>query len=113
LPGHGADNCRRFGSVNLLWRAVDERKYVVITSIMIKKLTTIGNSYGLVIDKAILEILRITPETELELSTDGRRLIIEPIGKAPKRRPSPPVSPTAPKSRGREPRFGFPKKQPW
>jgi antitoxin component of MazEF toxin-antitoxin module len=36
---------------------------------MIKKLTVIGNSYGLVIDRSILELLHITPETELELST--------------------------------------------
>src|SRR5262250_1599791 len=46
---------------------------------MIKKLTVIGNSYGLVIDRSILELLHITPETELELSTDGTRLMIEPV----------------------------------
>ena len=84
---------------------------------MKKKLTAIGNSYGLVIDKAILELLKITPDTELEISTDGTRLVVEPAGA--KRRPArPPVQlvpipwPSSP-ARRREPRFGFPKKQPW
>jgi antitoxin component of MazEF toxin-antitoxin module len=81
---------------------------------MIKKLTPIGNSHGLVIDKSILEILKITPDTELELSTDGTRLIIEPL-RAKRRRPAPaaprvgrPLEPPRP-----ERRYGFPKKQPW
>jgi antitoxin component of MazEF toxin-antitoxin module len=44
-----------------------------------KKLTAFGNSYGVVIDKPILELLNITKETELEVTTDnGRRIIIEP-----------------------------------
>ena len=85
---------------------------------MIKKLTVIGNSYGLVIDRSILELLHITPETELELSTDGMRLIIEPVhARRATRRPTPP-KPTPPKPTPRkptrpEPRYGFPKKQPW
>lgn len=46
---------------------------------MTKRLQTIGNSAGLIIDKPILELLHITPETDLDLSTDGQRLIITPI----------------------------------
>jgi len=46
---------------------------------MTKRLQAIGNSAGIIIDKPILELLGITPETELELSTDGQRLIITPI----------------------------------
>jgi antitoxin MazE len=46
---------------------------------MRKKLSAIGNSFGLVIEKPILELLRIDKDTELKLSTDGGRLIIEPI----------------------------------
>jgi len=85
---------------------------------MIKKLTVIGNSYGLVIDRSILELLRITPESELELSTDGTRLIIEPARREKPRRPTtPPPRPGKPvrpdKPRRPEPRYGFPKKQPW
>lgn len=46
---------------------------------MRKKLSAVGNSYGLVIEKPILELLKIDRETELEVTTDGQRLIIEPI----------------------------------
>lgn len=46
---------------------------------MTKRLQAIGNSAGIIIDKPILELLGITPETELELSTDGQRLIITPL----------------------------------
>lgn len=46
---------------------------------MRKKLSTVGNSFGLVIEKPILELLKIDRDTELEMSTDGNRLIIEPI----------------------------------
>jgi len=46
---------------------------------MTKRLQTVGNSSGIIIDKPILELLKITPETELEISTDGERLIITPI----------------------------------
>ena len=47
---------------------------------MKKHLTNIGNSLGLVIEKPILELLAITQETELDMITDGKRLIIEPSG---------------------------------
>ncbi len=46
---------------------------------MIKHLTLHGNSSALVIEKAILELLHITQETALEVSTDGRNLIISPV----------------------------------
>lgn len=46
---------------------------------MRKNLSAIGNSLGLVIEKPILELLKITRDTELEVTTDGTRLIIEPI----------------------------------
>jgi antitoxin component of MazEF toxin-antitoxin module len=46
---------------------------------MTKHLQSIGNSSGIIIDKPILELLKITPETELEVTTDGERLIITPI----------------------------------
>jgi len=80
---------------------------------MIKKLTAIGNSHGLVIDKSILELLKIAPDTELELSTDGIRLIIEP--RTSKRsRVTPALSPARPPRPPRpDSRYGFPKKQPW
>lgn len=46
---------------------------------MRKKLSAIGNSLGIVIEKPILELLDIDRETELDMRTDGQRLIIEPI----------------------------------
>lgn len=46
---------------------------------MRKSLSAIGNSLGLVIEKPILELLGITRDTELEITTDGTRLIVEPV----------------------------------
>jgi len=42
-------------------------------------LTRHGNSYALVIDKPILELLRVTPETPFEIMTDGRCLVLTPV----------------------------------
>ena len=46
---------------------------------MVKKLTAHGNSAALVIDKPIMELLHITMDTPLEISTDGKNLIISPV----------------------------------
>jgi antitoxin MazE len=46
---------------------------------MIKKLVRHGNSRALVIDKPILDLLKIADETEVEITTDGQRLIITPV----------------------------------
>lgn len=46
---------------------------------MVKHLTQHGNSAALVIDKPVLALLRITMKTPLELTTDGRNLIISPV----------------------------------
>jgi len=43
---------------------------------MVKKLTKHGNSLALVIDRPILELLKIDHDTPLEVSTDGKQLII-------------------------------------
>ena len=45
---------------------------------MVKKLTKHGNSLALVIDRPILDLLKIDPETPLDVSTDGRQLIVAP-----------------------------------
>jgi antitoxin component of MazEF toxin-antitoxin module len=45
---------------------------------MVKKLTAIGNSLGLIIEKPILELLDIDKDTPLEVRTDGKALIIRP-----------------------------------
>ena len=46
---------------------------------MVKRLQAVGNSSGIIIDKPVLELLRINADTELDVSTDGERLIITPI----------------------------------
>ncbi|MGD0897474.1 MAG: hypothetical protein ABR915_06525 [Thermoguttaceae bacterium] len=43
-----------------------------------KKLSKHGNSLALVIDRSILELLGIDQRTTLEISTDGRALVIVP-----------------------------------
>ena len=53
---------------------------------MIKKLTKHGNSWALVIDKPVLELLKIDPETPLEIATDGRTLIISPVDDAARKK---------------------------
>ena len=45
---------------------------------MIKNLTAVGNSLGLIIDRPILDLLNIDNETPLEVRTDGEALIIRP-----------------------------------
>ena len=46
---------------------------------MVKKLTKHGNSLALVIDRAILELLKIDADTPLDISTDGETLTISPV----------------------------------
>ncbi|HTY26318.1 MAG TPA: hypothetical protein VMC85_24540 [Desulfomonilaceae bacterium] len=46
---------------------------------MIKKLTKHGNSLALILDKPVLELLKIDAETPLEISTDGQTLIVSPV----------------------------------
>lgn len=46
---------------------------------MTKKLTAIGNSLGIVIEKPILDLLNIDRETRIEMTTDGNRLILSPV----------------------------------
>lgn len=53
---------------------------------MTKRLVRHGNSRAIVIDKAILELLKIDDDTELDLTTDGRSLTITPVGDAETRR---------------------------
>lgn len=45
---------------------------------MIKKLTKHGNSYALVIDRGIMDLLNINEKSALYVTTDGRSLIVSP-----------------------------------
>ena len=47
---------------------------------MRKTLIKHGNSHALLIDKAVLDLLKIDPETtQLEVTTDGNVLVVTPI----------------------------------
>ena len=47
---------------------------------MTTTLTKYGDSYALVIDQPILDLLNIRPDTPLAVSTDGKALLIAPEG---------------------------------
>ncbi len=46
---------------------------------MIKQLTKHGNSYALIIERPIMDLLKIGPGTPIEISTDGELLILAPV----------------------------------
>lgn len=51
-----------------------------------KKLTRHGNSWALVIDKPVLDLLKIDPaETPVEMTTDGRSLLVSPVREGDRR----------------------------
>jgi antitoxin MazE len=49
---------------------------ILFINTMLKKLLKHGNSQALIIDKAILELLGITPESEVELELEDGKLIV-------------------------------------
>lgn len=60
---------------------------------MVKMLSKVGSSYSLILDKALLQILDIEPDTPLEIKTNGTSLIVTPVkeGKANKPRKARPA----------------------
>ena len=46
---------------------------------MVKTLSIIGNSLGLIIERPILDLLHITKDTPLEITTNGESLTIRPV----------------------------------
>jgi antitoxin component of MazEF toxin-antitoxin module len=46
---------------------------------MIKKITRHGNSQAVLLDRAILELLKIDSTTPLEVTTNGKDIILSPI----------------------------------
>ena len=53
---------------------------------MIKKLSAVGNSLALIIERPVLELLHIHKNTLLEVVTDGEALIIRPARKKERKR---------------------------
>jgi antitoxin component of MazEF toxin-antitoxin module len=59
-------------------QAVDEDTPCVYVLNMTKKLIRHGNSAALILDKALLDVLKVHMDTPLEVTTDGRNIIISP-----------------------------------
>ena len=53
---------------------------------MLKKITKHGNSLALVVDRPILDLLKIDTDTPLDISTDGKRLIVAPAQASARRK---------------------------
>ena len=53
---------------------------------MVKTLTKHGNSYALIIDKPIMDLLKIDSETSLEVTTDGKSLLVTPVADPARRK---------------------------
>jgi antitoxin MazE len=49
---------------------------------MVKKLSRIGNSLGVIWDRPVLELLQIDENTPLEITTDGDVLMLEATRRA-------------------------------
>ncbi|HEY6563703.1 MAG TPA: hypothetical protein VIY86_04365 [Pirellulaceae bacterium] len=45
---------------------------------MIKNLVKHGNSWALIIDRPILDLLKMNPESPVEITTDGQSMTITP-----------------------------------
>lgn len=58
---------------------VDSDTPCVYAFTMTKKLVQHGNSAALILDKPILDLLNVTMDTPLEISTDGRNIVISPV----------------------------------
>lgn len=46
---------------------------------MVKQLIRHGNSAAVILDKPILELLNVKMDTPLEITTDGKNIIISPM----------------------------------
>jgi len=49
---------------------------------MIKRFTRTGNSVALVLDKPLLDAANLDPNDEVEISTNGRIIVISPVRSA-------------------------------
>lgn len=53
---------------------------------MVRKLVPYGDGFALVIDKPTLELLHLDAETPLDISTDGKVLIVSPASDEKRRK---------------------------
>ena len=62
---------------------------------MEKRLTSVGNSVAMIIDRALCRMFDLRRGSSVRVSVDGQRIVIEPLGvHAPPRQPSPRPAPT-------------------
>lgn len=54
--------------------------------LLTKKLSKHGNSLAVVMDRSILELLGVDEQTTLDISTDGRALVVTPARDKPRRK---------------------------
>jgi antitoxin component of MazEF toxin-antitoxin module len=66
---------RGMSGYGLVLTSDTQRVYILF---MTKKLIQHGNSAALVIDKALMDLLKVRMDTPLEVTTDGRNIIISP-----------------------------------
>jgi antitoxin component of MazEF toxin-antitoxin module len=59
-------------------RGLDRDTLCVYNKCMMKKLIRHGNSAALILDKALLDLLKVKMDTPLEVTTDGRNIIVSP-----------------------------------
>ena len=60
------------------WKSVDSDTHRMYHFCMTKKLIKHGNSAALVLDKPLLDLLNVSFDTPLEVTTDGQNIIISP-----------------------------------
>lgn len=46
---------------------------------IVKKLTRLGNSSALVVDRALMQLMDIDADTPLKVTVQGRRMTVEPL----------------------------------
>ena len=68
----------RVGALVLAAPTLDGDTRRVYIGVVTKKLIRHGNSAALVLDKALLDLLKVQIDTPLEVTTDGRNIIISP-----------------------------------
>ncbi len=55
-----------------------ERSFAILVA-MLRRLSKMGNGVGLILDKQVLDALRIDQHTEVDISTDGSIITIRPM----------------------------------
>ncbi len=72
-----------YGNVMVPIRAPPQRAHRrKVKKLMIKKLATIGNSYGVIIDRVLLREAGIAPESKIELTVMDGAVVVRPAPRA-------------------------------